>query len=177
MRVRMTIILLALAGPASAQPEDDPALFEVEARSGIAIGAHSSTWAGLEFLPRLSADLLVRRNSGGLSVFGAGSFVMFGCADGFCTGPSAVVINMATGVVGFEIDYSQLWFRAGAGGGLSVIRGEPETGFAVLASAGARVPLGPLSISPGTTVRWLQGTSRAFAAGVDLGISYRLGGR
>ena len=169
-RVLMVVGLLAFPAIGQAQ-------IELEARGGLAVGSHSSTYAGLDLLPRPSAELFGKLNWNRYSLIAGGSFAMFGCEQGFCQGPSTVRVTLGSVLAGLEVRYWRAWLRGAAGRGLTDIRGERKPGNATLLSTGLRIDIGHFALTPGLTYRWMSGKTETLALSADLGLAYRIGGR
>ncbi|WP_420635141.1 hypothetical protein [Candidatus Palauibacter sp.] len=142
------------------------------------VGNHTSTAAGLDWVPELSYEIRVARQLRPEVALTAG-FVRtaFGCEEGFCRGSEPTVTgNHAT--LGAEWSWAWLWGRAGALYGTTRVgtAGEaPEAGFGLEAGAGIRIRFGRLRVRPGVSWRRLSADTpsradHAVAVGVDLGI-------
>ena len=171
MRRLVLIVLFCLCWPLSAAGQ-----LSVEARGGMSIGSHSSTLAGLEVLPWISADLFVKKDLGRYALMIGGSYSSFGCEDGFCRGGGIVGIRHMAGVVGVEAGYGIAWMRTGGGMGFTEIRSESEFGPVVFVAGGVKVRIWRFLLLPGVSYRWMNAEGKeTIVANMDLGISYRLG--
>lgn len=149
---------------------------EIEIRGGMAVGSHSTTLAGLDVLPRPSAELVVKKSLGSYSVLAGGSFASFGCENGFCEGPSIVGVRHVSAVAGAEISYGLAWLRGGGGLGFTQIRETSEIGPSLFAASGIRVDVWRFVVLPGVSYRWMRsGGKETLVAGADIGIGYRIG--
>ena len=166
----LAILLLSLPVIASSQ-------LKTEVRGGLAIGSHSTTLAGLDLLPRLSTSLIIKKDwQDRYSIFASGSFLLFGCENGFCRGPSVIDVKHYSATAGLEARYWRAWLRIGSGVGSTAIRGESELGMAVMIATGLRLDIGRFELLPGATYRWMSSENETIALVADLGVGYRLRG-
>lgn len=194
MRVR--VLLLALAGqvllPHSGlgQLPNWLAGTEAEVGTGLTIGSHSRSGAALDVVPRVSVDVVVKREvAPDLSVFGGYFRTAFGCEEGFCTGADLTVVGNH-GALGAEWApaLSRLpgkpWLRAGLLFGSTEVgtAGDaPEFGPGVLVGIGATGSLGRLLFTHGVSYRWLtantvSSTAHAVALSLHFGFGMKLSG-
>ena len=54
------------------------------------------------------------------------------------------------------------------------IRGHADYGAGLLGAGGVRVPLGPVTLTPGLSFRWMVTGDDTVALGADVGIQFRL---
>ena len=149
---------------------------EIEARGGMSIGSHSSTFAGLEFLPRPSFDLIVKKDWRNLSVILSSSYASFGCEHGFCKGARTIGVRQLSGYAGLEARYGFGWLRGGGGAGMTNILNTSEIGPALFLASGIRYDFGAISLLPGVSYRWMRAGKETITVSADLGISYTIGG-
>lgn len=172
--MRYPLLLLVPMIPMAAEAQT-----RVEVRWGGTVGSYSSSRAGLDIVPKMSVDALVRRSlTRSLAVYGAFSRLEFGCEDQFCDGAEPT-ISGTHGIVGAETGWRALWARGGAMFGTARIgAADAEAGFGIQGAAGARFPIYGVEVLPGLSLERMQaGTSTeddwATAISVDLGIAYR----
>ena len=146
---------------------------EIEAHAGVAIGSHSETLAELETIPRPAFSLLAKgRFWKDLSIFAGGSFVSFGCNDGWCR---RFDIESIEAIAGVEGRYRFLWARAGGGYGTTTIQNDTRNGPVIYGALGARMTVKPISLLPSGSIRWNQlGDEHALSLNVGLGFAYEL---
>ena len=149
---------------------------ELEARGGMSIGSHSTTFAALEVLPQPMGELLVKKSWRNLAFVIGGLYSGFGCAEGFCSGSRTMRIRHYSATAGLELREGIAWFRGMAGMGMSEIRGIRDRGPAANLAAGVRIPVGPLTVAPGVTYRWMQSESETIVLDAGLGFTYSIGG-
>jgi len=189
MRGRVIGILVlgaALAhAPAAAQ-------MQVEARGGVTVGNHTANHSGLDIVPGVSLDVVIRREIlRSVAVYGGYFRTSFGCEEGFCVDKDITVVGNhgALGVEwappGMEERPAQPWVRAGVmfGSTKAGTLGEdsPEAGIGFHMAAGLSVGSGQFRFLPGVSYRRLSATQgettgHAVALAVDFGFAYRLGG-
>lgn len=171
--------LIALLGavaahlPAAAQSQET---LQVEVRAGITAGNHNRTAAAFDMAPRLSFDLLFRRQvAPGISAYGGFLRTSFGCnePDTFChqigDAPQLrlvgdhVVVGGEWSPAGMADAPARPWVRAGVMyGRAGMTRGadhdpethpEPEMGIGIHTSVGLNVGRGSFLFVPGLTRR------------------------
>ncbi|WP_419858563.1 hypothetical protein [Candidatus Palauibacter irciniicola] len=164
---------MPIAGRAAAQTS-------VEARSGLAVGNHTSTAAGLEWAPALSYEIRIARRLRPQVAVSAGYVrTAFGCREGFCRGREPTVTGHHA-ALGAELSHGSLWGRVGILYGTTRIGTEgetPQAGPGLEAGAGLRLRLGPARIGPGLSWRRMSAdtpssTDHAVALGFDLGVVF-----
>lgn len=162
---------VSLPAPAAAQ-------LAVEARSGVVVGSHSTTLAGLELLPGPAVDLTARWTASDRYAFVAGgSFAAFGCEDAFCRGPLTVDVQHYAVLAGVEARYWLWWLRTTGGVGMTRIRGEAYVGPAFAANGGVRFDLWRFALRPGVSCHFaIASGERTLTMGLDFGIAYRVWG-
>ncbi len=154
-----------------------------EVRTGLTVGNHTATLAGLDWLPKLSFEARVTRQMRpGIAVTAGFVRTSFGCEEGFCRGtPRTVTGNH--GSVGVEGSWRWFWVRAGALGGsvqLSPGGGAPgKFGLGLQAGGGVRFDIGRVHLAPGFTYRRFGAATRedpgsVVAIGFDLGVGFRI---
>ncbi|MDE2662208.1 MAG: hypothetical protein OXI39_04320 [Gemmatimonadota bacterium] len=164
---------MLIAGRAAAQTS-------VEARSGLAVGSHTSTAAGLEWTPALSYEIRIARRLRPRVAVSAGYVrTAFGCREGFCRGREPTVTG-SHAALGAELSRGWLWGRVGILYGTTRVGTEGETpraGPGLEAGAGLRFRLGRARIGPGLSWRRMSAdtpssTDHAVALGFDLGVVF-----
>ena len=164
---------MSIAGRAAAQTS-------VEARSGLAVGSHTSTAAGLEWAPALSYEIRIARQLRPRVAVSAGYVrTAFGCREGFCRGREPTVTGHHA-ALGAELSRGWLWGRVGVLYGTTRVGTEgetPQAGPGLEAGAGLRVRLGRARIGPGLSWRRMSAdtpssSDRAVALGFDLGVVF-----
>lgn len=152
----------------------------VEVRSGLTVGNHTSTAAGLEWVPALSHEVrIARRLRPPVAVSAAYVRTAFGCTEGFCRGTEPTVTGQHA-ALGAELSHGWLWGRVGVLYGTMRVGTEGETpkaGPGLEAGAGFRIRLGRLSVGPGLSWRRMSAdtpssTDHAVALGFDLGVGF-----
>lgn len=192
----LRVILAALAGPvllpcpAVGQWSSWLGETEAEVRTGLTIGSHSRSAAALDVVPRLSVDVVVKRQvTSALSAFGGYYRTVFGCEEGFCTGTGVNIVGNH-GALGAEWTPTvpwlrgQPWIRAGLLFGSTEAGTEgddPDPGLGMLVGTGATVSFGRLLFMPGFSYRWLtantvSSTAHAIALSFHLGFGMKLSG-
>ena len=175
--MRKILLALALAlAPMAAQAQT-----QIEVRTGMTIGSYSNTRAGLEIEPRMSFDILARREIvNDISVYGALSRIEFGCREHFCHGGLKLVRGNHA-ILGAQYDWRFLWARAGGMIGTTWMQGveDPGIGFGVQAAAGSRYELFGFQLLPGLSLeriqaKYLNEKDWAIAISLDLGVGYPL---
>ncbi|WP_419937847.1 hypothetical protein [Candidatus Palauibacter sp.] len=165
---------MAVAGRAAA------AQTSVEVRSGLTVGNHTSTAAGLEWAPALSHEIRIARQLRPRVAITAGYVrTAFGCGEGFCRGREPMVTGRHA-ALGAELSQGWLWGRVGVLYGTTRVGTEGETpqpGPGLEAGAGLRLRLGRLRIGPGVSWRRMSANTpssndRAVALGFDLGVVF-----
>ena len=166
---------------------------QVEARGGLTVGSHSASFAGLDIVPAVSFDVVVRRQMlSSVAVYGGFFRTSFGCEEGYCLEQEpAIRIVGNHGVLGVEWgpasmaeSPAQPWLRAGAMYGSTkagTIGDDPKPGIGFHVAAGLSVGSGQFRFLPGVTYKRMgatQGddTGHATAVSVDVGFAYRIGG-
>ena len=153
-----------------------------EVRGGLMVGNHTSTAAGLEWVPEPSYEVRITRQVRPGVALSAGYLrTSFGCTEGFCRGSEPTVTGTHA-AVGAQLSRGPLWARVGALYGAVRVGSEgeaPLAGLGIEAGAGIRVPIGRLSIRPGVSWRRMAAdtpsrSDRAVALGIDLGIRLEL---
>jgi hypothetical protein len=154
-----------------------------ELRGGLTVGSHTATAAGLDVVPKLSYEVLIRRRiTPRLSVYGGYVRTAFGCEEGFCLDRDLTVTG-SHGVLGAEGWAGGAWLRLGVLFGVTEVgtEGEPaDPGPGIHAGVGFTFGSGRVSFSPGLSYRWLSaktssGSDHAVAMTLDLGVGIRLG--
>ena len=163
---------------------------QAEVRTGLSVGSHSASAAALDFVPKLSVDLVFKRRfASSWTAFGGYYRTAFGCEEGFCTGLDLSIVGNH-GVLGAEWTpdlgglRGQPWARAAVlfGSTEAGTRGDPpQFGPGIDLGAGAMVSFGRLLLLPGVSCRWLSAnTSRrsahAVALSMELGFAIGLSG-
>lgn len=152
----------------------------VEVRSGLSVGNHTSTAAGLEWAPALSHEIrIARRLRPGVAVAAGYVRTAFGCKEGFCRGREPTVTG-SHAAIGAEWSHGWLWGRVGVLYGAVRVGTEGETpraGPGLEAGAGLRLRVGRLRIGPGLSWRRLSADTpssrdHAVALGFDLGVAF-----
>lgn len=150
----------------------------VEVRSGLTVGNHTSTAAGLEWAPALSHEIRIARRLRPRVAITAGYIrTAFGCREGFCRGREPTVTGQHA-VLGAELSQGWLWGRVGVLYGTTRVGTEgeaPKAGPGLEAGAGFRLRFGRLSVGPGLSWRRMSAdtpssTDHAVALGFDLGV-------
>lgn len=152
----------------------------LEVRSGLAVGNHTSTAAGFEWVPELSYEIRIARQLRRQVAIDAGYVrTAFGCREGFCRGREPTVSGHH-GAVGAELSWRSLRGRVGLLYGTTRVGTEGETpraGPGIEAGAGLRVRFGRLQIGPGVSLRRMSAdtpssTDHALALNFDLGVGF-----
>lgn len=173
----MRLLIVALAAVCLVPSAGTGQGIELEARGGLSIGSHSSTFAGLDLLPYPMGEVLVKRPWRENLAFTIGGFYSsFGCEEGFCAGSREVRVQHFSAGAGLEAKYSIAWLRGMAGFGMTQIQRETEQGPAAHLAGGVRLDFGPVTVSPGLTLRWMKSGNETFVVGTDIGLIYRIGG-
>ncbi|MYC88275.1 MAG: hypothetical protein F4X22_08580 [Gemmatimonadales bacterium] len=163
---------MPIAGRAAAQ-------MSVDVRSGLTVGNHTATAAGLEWAPALSYEIRIARRLHPQVAVAAGYVrTSFGCREGFCRGREPTVTGNHA-VLGAELSRGWLWGRVGVLYGTMRVGTEGETpraGPGVEAGAGLRLRLGRLHVGPGLSWRRMSAdtpssSDHAVALGFDLGVA------
>ena len=111
----------------------------------------------------------------GLTLLVDGTYVSFGCEEGFCAGSrSPLLVRGYHGLAGGQMDWWRLWGRVAGTFGATEVEAKRTMGLGVYASTGMQIPVGPVSLLPGLTYRWM---GDVLALSGDFGVAYRLGGR
>ena len=171
--------LIALVGvvaahlPAAAQSQE---MLQVEVRTGITAGNHSGSAAAFDFAPKLSFDLVFRRQvAPGIGAYGGFLRTSFGCNQegSFCDqvgeAPQLrlvgnhIVIGGEWSPAGMADATARPWIRAGVMyGSAGMTRGadhdaethpDPEMGIGIHTAVGLNVGKGPFLFVPGLTRR------------------------
>lgn len=152
----------------------------VEVRSGLTVGSHTSTAAGLEWAPALSHRIRIARRLHPQVAISAGVVrTAFGCKEGFCRGREPTVTGRHA-ALGAELSHGWLWGRVGVLYGTTRVGTEGETpraGPGLEAGAGLRLRFGRLSVVPGLSWRRMSADTpsshdHAVALGFDLGVGF-----
>jgi len=175
MRKMFRTLAFALL-PAAAEAQT-----HVEVRGSLTVGSYSSSRAGLEIEPRVSFDVVLRRNlTDRLSVYGSYSRMEFGCVEQFCRGRPKVVSGNH-GAVGGEVSWHYLWARVGGMVGVAKIDGarNPAVGFGGQVAIGGRYEVMGFQLRPGLSLERVQAkysaeTDWATAISLDFGGGYSL---
>ena len=150
----------------------------VEARSGLTVGSHTSTAAGLEWAPALSHEVRIARRLRPQVAVSAGYVrTAFGCREGFCRGREPTVTGQHL-TLGAELSQGWLWVRVGVLYGTARVGTEgeaPHAGPGLEAGAGLRLRFGRLRVGPGLSWRRMSADTpssadHAVALGFDLGV-------
>lgn len=187
--IQVLILGAALAhAPAAAQ-------MQVEARGGLTVGNHTAHYSGLDIAPRVSLDVVIRRQIlRSVAVYGGYFRTSFGCEESFCENRDITVVGShgALGAEwsppGMEGKPAQPWVRAGVMFGSTEasdasaevdVPADPGIGFHM--AAGLSVGSGRFRFLPGVSYRRMAATqgddeATAVAVAVDVGFAYRLGG-
>ena len=153
-----------------------------EVRGGFMVGNHTSTAAGLEWVPEPSYEIRITRQvRSGIALSAGYIRTSFGCETGFCRGSEPTVTGDHAGV-GAELSRGPVWARVGAlYGAIRVGSGgeDPVAGLGLEAGAGIRIPVGRLRFGPGVSWRWMAAdtpsrSDHAVALGIDLGVRLEL---
>ena len=151
-----------------------------EVRSGLTVGNHTSTAAGLEWAPALSHEIRFARRLRPRIAISAGYVrTAFGCREGFCRGREPTVTGQHA-VLGAELSQGWLWGRVGVLYGTARVGtdGEaPRAGPGLEAGAGLRIRFGRLRVGPGLSWRRMSANTassndHAVALGFDLGVGF-----
>lgn len=155
-----------------------------EVLTGLTIGSHSRSGAALDVVPRVSVDVVVKREvARDLSVFGGYFRTAFGCEEGFCAGTDLTVVGNH-GALGTEWAPTlswvpgQPWLRAGLLFGATEVGmagDDPEFGPGILVGVGATGSIGRLVLMHGVSYRWLTAntaSSRAHAVALSLHLGF-----
>lgn len=151
-----------------------------EARSGFAVGNHTSTAAGFEWVPEVTYEIRIARQLRPRLAVTAGYVrTAFGCEEGFCRGHEPTVTGRYA-VLGGEVSWKAMWGRAGVLYGTTRVgtRGEaPEAGPGLEVGAGLRARFGRVLIGPGISLRRMSAdtpssSDRAVALSFDLGVGF-----
>lgn len=154
----------------------------VEVRGGATIGSYSSSRAGLDLVPEMSLDVLLRRTLGqSFAVYAAVSRLHFGCEEEFCRGSEPTIVGTHA-VAGTEVRWREIWARGGVMYGtasMNTVDGA-EVGFGMQGAAGYRFNLYGIDFLPGLSLERMQARTRtevdwATAISLDLGLAYPLG--
>ena len=163
-------------GPAAGQTH-------AELRTGLTVGNHTATAAGLDLVPKLSFEALVLRQlSPRFSAYGGFARTAFGCEEGFCTDRDLTVTGNH-GVLGGEARERGAWLRLGLLFGSMKVGSEGEAddpGPGIHAGAGYTFDSGRLSFTPGLSYRWMSastaiGSAHAVALSAEVGVRIRVG--
>ena len=173
---RLICALVLLLTPITADAQ-----IYAEIRGGGAIGSLLSTRAGLEIVPDITFDVLVRYEVTDMfTVYGGVGRLAFGCDDGFCNGIRPV-ISSNHARIGAAIGWRMLWMRAGGLAGVMQVNGPgvrttSDTGFGMYGSTGIRFSVyGGIECLPGVRISRMQvGESWATALSADIGLGYSL---
>ncbi|WP_419165219.1 hypothetical protein [Candidatus Palauibacter sp.] len=153
-----------------------------EVRGGWMVGNHTSTEAGLDWVPEFSYEIRVRRQvRPGITLAAGYIRTAFGCEEGFCRGSEPTVTGNHA-AIGAELFRGALWARIGALYGAIRVgtQGEaPQAGLGVEAGAGIRIRVGRLRLGPGVSWRRMfantpSSADHAVALGIDLGVGLDL---
>ena len=153
-----------------------------EVRWGATIGSYSSSRAGLDLVPEMSLDALVRRTlARSLAVYVAFSRLYFGCEEEFCRGSESTVTGTHA-VAGAEVRWRELWARGGVMLGTASMNtvDDARVGFGMQGAAGIRFSLYGFDLLPGLSLERMRARTTteddwATAISVDLGLSYPFG--
>lgn len=152
----------------------------VEVRSGLTVGNHTSTAAGLEWAPALSHEIRIARRLRPQVAVSVGYVrTAFGCREGFCRGREPTVSGQHA-TLGAELSQGWLWGRVGVLYGTTRVGTEGEAskaGPGLEAGAGFRLRFGRLSVGPGLSWRRMSADTpsradHAVALGFDLGVGF-----
>ena len=152
----------------------------VEVRSGLTVGNHTSTAAGLEWVPALSHEVRIARRLRPQVVVYAGYVrTAFGCREGFCRGREPTVTGQHA-AIGAELSQGWLWGRVGVLYGTTRVGTEgeaPQAGPGLEAGAGLRLRFGRLRVGPGLSWRRMSADTpssadHAVSLGFDLGVGF-----
>lgn len=183
MRIRLSRASLALAlGVTGALLAGHGARAQtsVEVRTGLTVGNHTATAAGLDWVPALSHEIrIARRLRPQVAVTAAYVRTAFGCREGFCRGSEPTVTGNHA-AVGAEVSWRWLWGRVGVLYGAARVGTEgetPNTGPGLEAGAGLRLRFGRLRVGPGLSWRRMAANTpssadHAVALGFDLGVGF-----
>ena len=180
VRFRAGVILALCAAAGMPAAGRAAAQTFVEARSGLTVGNHTSTAAGLEWAPALSYEMRIARRLRPQIAVAAGYVrTAFGCREGFCRGREPTVTGHHA-ALGAELSHGWLWGRLGLLYGTMRVGTEGETpraGPGLEAGAGLRLSVGRLRIGPGLSWRRMSAdtpssTDHAVALGFDLGVVF-----
>lgn len=183
MVTKVLVLAAALAhAPAAAQTGQ----MQAELRGGITVGNHTAHYSGLDIVPGLSLDVVVRRQiHSSFALYGGYFRTAFGCEEGYCEDrdPKISVVGNH-GVLGVEWNARKPWIRGGIMFGSTragELGGDPSPGMGFHAAAGLTVGTGQFRFLPGLSYRWMSATQgdsevHAVALAVDLGFAYSLGG-
>lgn len=172
----LTAVLGAVAAhlPATAQSQET---LQVEVRAGITAGNHSTSAAAFEMAPRLSFDILFRRQvAPGIGAYGGFLRTSFGCKEHFCLqvgdAPELrlvgnhIVVGGEWSPAGMADASARPWVRAGVMyGSAGMTRGadhdpethpQPEAGIGIHTSVGLNVGKGSFLFVPGLTRRQMS---------------------
>ena len=179
-----------LPAPAAGQWADWLGDAQAEVRTGVSVGSHSESAAALDIVPKVSVDLVFKRQvNSSWTAFGGYYRTAFGCEEGFCTGLDLSIVG-SHGVLGAEWTPApgglrgQPWARAGLlyGSTEAGMRGDsPQFGPGIDLGAGGMVSFGRLLLLPGVSYRWLSAntasrSAHAVALSLQLGFAIRLNG-
>lgn len=188
MVTKVLVLAAALAhAPAAAQTgQAQTGQMQAELRGGITVGNHTAHYSGLDIVPGLSLDVVVRRQiHSSFALYGGYFRTAFGCEEGYCEDrdPKISVVGNH-GVLGVEWNARKPWVRGGIMFG-STRAGElgddPSPGMGFHMAMGLTVGTGKFRFLPGLSYRWMSATQgdsevHAVALAVDLGFAYGLGG-
>lgn len=193
-RVLARALLLALAsatlvpGSAAGQWTEGPGDTRAEVSTGLSVGSHSASGAALDIVPRISVDVVLKRQvHDSWSVFGGYYRTAFGCEEGFCTGLDLSIVGNH-GVLGAEWTPELSWLRGHPWARAGLLFGSTEAGMGgdspqfgpgIAIGLGATVPYGRLALLPGVSYRWLtanttSSSAHAVALSMHLGFGIRL---
>ena len=168
--------VLLVRGPAAGQTN-------LELGSGIAVGSHTGTAAGLDIAPAPSFQaLILRQMKPGLSVYGGYVRTAFGCTEGFCLDRDLTVVGNHV-ALGVEMRRGSPGLRLGLLFGSTEVGTEgesPDAGPGLHAGGGFTIGSGRVRFLPGVSYRWLSAdtpssSDHAVALSLDLGVRIRLG--
>ncbi|MCY3810144.1 MAG: hypothetical protein OXG58_12105 [Gemmatimonadetes bacterium] len=171
--------------PAAAQSQE---ALQVEVRAGITAGNHSTSAAGFDFAPRLSFDLLFRRQvAPGIGAYGGFLRTSFGCnqPETFChqsgDAPALklvgnhIVVGGEWSPAGMADAPARPWVRAGVMyGSAGMTRGadndpethpDPEMGIGIHTAVGLSVGTGSFLFVPSVTRRQMAASQPAEGGG------------
>jgi hypothetical protein len=180
----MTRYMLAAALGVILFPQTALAQLHIELRGGAAVGNHTATAAGLDFVPKPYFEgLVVRRIKPRYSLYGGYARTAFGCQEGFCVDRDLTVTG-SHGLLGVEGRRGWAWVRLGVLWGTTEVgtEGAPtDPGLGIHTGAGFVLGSGRITFLPGVSYRWLSAktpssSDHAAVLVADLGVAIRLAG-